>query len=83
LTIAGLVGGALATLLAPHAPSVATLCLQPARVLTDYVELVARLASRVPVPVDGRTTWLVIAIVCALVATLVARKARAGSVAAR
>jgi competence protein ComEC len=83
LTVAGLLGGAVGGLLAGRAPSVAALCLAPSRVLTDYVELVARVASRVPVPLDARTTWLVVALVCALGATLVARRARAGSVAAR
>jgi competence protein ComEC len=83
LTVAGLVGGTVGGLLASRAPSVAALCLAPSRVLTDYVELVARVASRAPVPVDARTTWLVVALACALAATLVVRRARTGSVAAR
>lgn len=81
LTMAGLVGGAAGGLLSGRAPEVAAWCQLPARLLVGYVEAVANVTARIPLPVDGRSVWLVVAVTCAArAATLGVRWRRAGSV---
>jgi competence protein ComEC len=79
LTTAGLIGGAVGGVLASGAPGLAALCQLPARFLVGYVEAVASVASRVPLAVEVRSFFLLLAIVCAGAALVVATR-RPGSV---
>ena len=70
LTIWGLVAGVLGGLVAPFAPRVADLLQLPTRALLHALVTVADVSSRVPVAVDGRAAWGVIAVVAAIAAVL-------------
>ncbi|MET0919950.1 MAG: ComEC/Rec2 family competence protein [Acidimicrobiia bacterium] len=67
LTMWGIVAGAINTVAAPFAPSVPALLAVPTTALLHGLLAVAAIAARVPIAVDGRAVWLVIATV-ALVA---------------
>jgi competence protein ComEC len=63
LGVIGLAGGAIAGLLAPHAPLVGHLVALPLGLLVRWVSTVARAAAAVPVVVDRRGALAVVALV--------------------
>ncbi len=76
LTMWGLVAGAVSAIVGPFAPPVPRLLAIPTTALVHGLLAVAAIASRVPIAVDGRAVWLVVAVVALLIAARSARSLR-------
>jgi competence protein ComEC len=79
LTMWGLVAGVVAGLVGHGAPAFAALIQLPTVGLLHAVMGVAQVASRVPVAVDGRSVWAIIAIAALLAAAAALQRARGHS----
>jgi competence protein ComEC len=76
LTMWGLASGVAGGVVRPFAPQIATSLTLPTRALLHALVTVADLASRVPVTVDGRAAWGLVAIAALAAAVVHARKVR-------
>ncbi len=77
LTMWGLASGVVGGLLRPYAPGIPRLLGLPTTALLHALITVAELASRVPVSIDGRAAWAVIALGALAAAAYRARRLRA------
>ncbi|MEX1009217.1 MAG: ComEC/Rec2 family competence protein [Acidimicrobiia bacterium] len=76
LTMWGLASGVAGGVIRPFAPQIAWLLTVPTAALLHALLTVADLASRVPVTVDGRAAWGLVAIAALMAAVVHARKVR-------
>jgi competence protein ComEC len=76
LTMWGLASGVVGGALRPFAPQVASLLTIPSAALLHALLTVADLASRVPIEVDGRAAWALVALVALAAASVRSRKVR-------
>lgn len=81
LTMWGLVAGVVGGLARPVSPAIPSLLEQPTVVLLHALISVADVASRVPVAIDGRAAWGIVALAALLAAAHRARRLRADGVA--
>lgn len=74
LTVLGLCSAVFAGLVARWSSELAAVVQFPVAFLASYVEQVARLAAKVPVALDARGSWAVLALACAAGATVLSRQ---------
>ncbi len=76
LTMWGLASGVAGGVIRPFAPQIASLLTVPTAALLHALLVVAEIASRVPVTIDGRAAWGLVAVVALMAAVVHARKVR-------
>lgn len=76
LTMWGIASGAAGGVIRPVAPQIASVLTVPTAALLHALRAVADVASRVPVAVDGRAAWGLVAIAAVIAAAIRARKVR-------
>ena len=76
LTMWGIMAGVVSAIVGPFAPPVPRLLAIPTTALVHGLLAVASIASRIPIAVDGRAVWLVVACVALLIAARSARNLR-------